>query len=26
MEGKYDRSRDNAPAEIFKKLAGKKNV
>ena len=24
-EGKYDRSRDNAPAEIFKKLAGKNN-
>ena len=26
MEGKYDRSRDNAPASIFKKLAGKKHV
>lgn len=24
-EGKYDRSRDNAPADIFKKLAGKKH-
>ncbi len=24
-EGKYDRSRGNAPAEIFKKLAGKNN-
>ena len=24
-EGKYDRSLDNAPAEIFKKLAGKNN-
>lgn len=26
MEGKYDRSREYAPASIFKKLAGKKNV
>ena len=25
-EGKYDRSRDYAPAAIFKKLAGKKHV
>ena len=25
MEGKYDRSRNNAPAAIFKKLAGKKH-
>ena len=24
MEGKYDRSRENAPADIFKRLAGKK--
>ena len=25
MEGKYDRSRENAPADIFKRLAGKKH-
>ena len=26
MEGKYDRSRNNAPSDIFKRLAGKKHV